>query len=350
MKKYYILLLSLFASLLIYSQPSVDKLIRQGVSLHDRGLYKDAIDCYRKALEINPSSISAIYETSLSYLQLKEYDNAIKYSTRAINANFQPLLMDAYIVKSSALAQTDKLDQSIQLLNEALERCGDSYLLHFNLGLSYFNRMNNRLAIHHLRKAIEIDATHSSAFLLYAYALNDSGKWVQSFYAFQFFLFLEPNTNRSADAFSEMYEILTTQRTENSDDLLSEDGIDRAAIYKLLQKIQPLNNAPEEQYKFFEEASKTIFLTASHMQNDKQGGLLWYFFVPTYEEILESGYFDVYCRYISVAYFPESLEWWNNNSNKEKVDKFIEWFEYGQGYESESGGEDLLEGDDSDLE
>ncbi len=343
MKKY-ILILGLLLSISIYSQTSTDKLIRQGVSLHDKGQYKEAIEIYKKVLEANPSSMPAIYEMSLSYLHLKNYDEALKYSTRVINANYQPLLMDAYIVKSTALAETNKIDQSIQLLKDAVERCGDSYLLHFNLGLSYFNKQNNIGAIHHLRKAIEIDATHPSAFLLYAYALNDSGKWVQSFYAFHFFLFLEPNTERSKDAFNEMYEILMAKRSGDSNELLSEEGVDREAIYDIVQKMQPKSTDTKDQYKFFEDASKAIFLTLSSQQNDTQGGLLWYFFVPTYDEIIGSGYFDAYCRYVSVAYFSESLEWWNNN--KERVDNFIEWFENGQDFES---GEEILEGDDSDL-
>lgn len=342
MKTYFIILGLLFSTLL-YSQTTTDKLIRQGVSLHDKGKYKEAIECYKKVLETNPASMPAIYEMSLSYLRLKNYDEAMKYSTRVINANYQPLLMDAYIVKSTALAESNKIDQSIQLLHEAIERCGDSYLLHFNLGLSYFNRQNNRLAIHHLRKAIEIDATHSSAFLLYAYALNDSGKWVQSIYAFHFFLFLEPNTERSKDAFSEMYDILMAERANDSPDLIPEEGVDRASIYEVIREIRPKTTDPKDQYRYFENASKIIFLSLSHKQNDNLSGLLWYFFVPTYEEILNSGYFDAYCRYVSVAYFPESLDWWNNN--KEKVDNFIEWFENGQGYSDE----EELEGDDSDL-
>lgn len=344
--KRYIFILGLLFSTLTYSQTSTDKLIREGVSLHDKGRYKEAIDCYKKVLDTNPSSMPAIYEMSLSYLYLKNYDEALKYSTKVINANYQPLLMDAYIVKSTALAETDKIDQSIRLLNEAIGRCGDSYLLHFNLGLSYFNKQNNRLAIHHLRKAIEIDATHPSAFLLYAYALNDSGHWVQSFYAFHFFLFLEPNTERSKDAFGEMYDILTTKRDIDVDDPTSEDGVNRGSIYEVIKGMQPKSNTPQDQYNFFEQASKAVFVSLSHQQSDDQSGLLWYFFVPTYEEIIGSGYFDVYCRYVSVAYFPESLEWWNNN--KDKVDNFIDWFENGQGSSGEE--DDLLEGDDSDID
>lgn len=334
----------LLTTLTTYAQPSSDKLIRQGVALHDKGRYKDAIACYEEALKVNPKSMSAVYEMSLSYLHLKDYDKAIRNSTKVIAANFRPLLMDAYIVKSSALAKQNKINDAITLLNEALEKCGDEYLLHFNLGLSYFNNKNNRMAVQHLRKAIEIDATHASAFLLYAYALNDLEQWVQSFYSFHFFLLLEPNTERSRDAFSEMYDIINAKIDDGSSKLGLEEGIDRKKLYDQLHAKKTGATDNVSQYNFFVEASKLIFFNVGQMQNDSQSGLLWFFFVPTYEEILGSGHFETYCRYVSVAYFPESLSWWE--SNKPQVDNFIEWFEHGQG----SMDDEVSYGDDSDLE
>ncbi|MDR1881752.1 MAG: tetratricopeptide repeat protein [Prevotella sp.] len=339
-----IILFLLFATLTIHAQPSSEKLIRQGVSLHDKGRYKEAIDCYEKALKINPTSMSAIYEMSLSYLQLKDYDKAIRNSMKVITANFQPLLVDAYIVKGAALAHQYKTDDALKTLNEALEKCGDEYLLHFNLGLCYFNNKDNRMAVHHLRKAIEIDATHSSAFLLYAYALNDLGRWIQSFYAFHFFLLLEPNTERSKDAFGEMFDIINAKIDSGSEKLSPEDGVDRKYLYNAIQKNKTGATDDISQYIFFVESSKVIFFTLAQMYNDSQNGLLWYFFVPTYEEILGSGHFDAYCRYVSVAYFSESLKWWEDN--RTDVDNFIEWFENGQGEVDEEAGY----GDDSDPE
>lgn len=326
-----------------YGQKSSEKLIREGVSLHDKGRYKDAITYYKQALEVNPTSMSATYEMSLSYLYLKDYDNAIKYSTKVIDAGFQPLMVDAYIVKSSALGETNKVDKSIQLLNEALVRCGDEYLLYFNLGLSYFNKKETNQAIVNLRKAIELDATRSSAFLLYAYALSDAKQWIQSFYSFHFFLLLEPNTARSKDAFDEMYSLITSEYNENSEELEPEDSINRKLLYKALRSMQPKTESDVDKFAFFTDASKMIFFTLGQMQNDIQSGLLWNFFVPTYDEILGSGHFDTYCHYISVSYFPQSLEWWNNNN--EKVNDFIEWFENGQ-----VSADEAEIGDDSDVD
>lgn len=348
MKRILLVCILFLTVIIVQAQPSSEKLIRQGVSLHDKGRYADAIECYKQALKINSSSMSATYEMSLSYLGLKEFNNAIKYSTIVINNDFQPLLMDAYIVKSTALAEMDKLDESIKLLNEALVRCGDEYLLHFNLGLSYFNKKDNKNAITHLQKAIEIDATHPSTFLMYAYALNDSGRWVNSLYSFHFFLLLEPNTKRSKEAFSEMYDILSMKLPNNSPSLLPEDGVDRKLLYESIQKLKPIAQDSLSQYKFFEEASKQVFFMLSQLQTDSRSGLLWDFFVPVYDEILSSNFFDVYCHYVSVAYFPQSLEWWNNN--KDKVDNFIEWFETGQGQISEMDEESIDDSVNSDLE
>lgn len=343
MKYGLIIIFLLFTTLTINAQSS-EKLIREGVALHDKGRYKQAIQCYEQALKVNPSSMSAVYEMSLSYLHLNDYEKAIRNSTKVISANFRPLLMDAYIVKSTALANQNKMNEAIKSLNEALDICGDEYLLHFNLGLSYFKNKDNRLAINHLRKAIEIDATHPSAFLLYGYALSDIGRWAQSFYAFHFFLLLEPNTERSKDAFGEMMDLINANLDNEPEKLTYEEGVDRKYIYEEIQKQKTLATDSASQYQYFVNASKVIFYSLGQLQDDTQNGLLWYFFVPTYEEILGSGHFETYCRYVSVSYFSESLKWWEDN--KTEVDNFIEWFEHGQGSIDEEG--DF--GDDSDLE
>jgi len=353
MQNYILLIAFSLFTICAYPQATSEKLIRKGVSLHDRGKYNEAINYYQQALKVNPTSMSATYEMALSYLHLKNYNEALKYSTKVINANFQPLLVDAYCVKSTALAELNRIDDAIKLLNEAVSRCGDEYLLHYNLGLSHFKKKNLASATVHLEKAIEIDATHGSAFLLYAYTLGDSGQWIKSFLSFHFFLLLEPNTERSKDAFSEMYDIITTVQDPNSPRLLPEQGIDRKKLYEYIQSHKPTVNDPEAQFSFFEDVTKKIILYLTQIQDDSRKGLIWDFFVPIYGEILSSGHIDTYCRYISVSYFPASLEWWNKNS--EKVDNFIAWFEEGQG-EGESGeigGESELEedfGDDSEEE
>lgn len=337
----YISLFFLLATALV-AQPSSDKLIRQGASFHDKGRYTEAISCYQQALKANPSSMSAVYEMSLSYLKMEDYNNAIKYSTQVINVGFKPLLVDAYVVKGTALAAQNKLDEAITLFSQGIAECGGEYLLHYNMGLSYYNKGNTNLALSHLRKAIEKDATHAGAFLAYAYALNDAGNWIQSFYSFHFFLLLEPNTKRSAEAFEEMYQILDAKLGDLDAKLNVQDGVNRKELYQKIQQHRPQLTTRAAKYKFFESGSKEIFTYLSSMSRVGRVGVMWEFFVPVYAEMLESGHFDTYCRYVSVAYFPESLQWWS--SNQESVDNFIEWFEHGQSPDLEEDA--YFEGDE----
>lgn len=310
------------------AQLSSDKLIKQGIALHDQKKYMEAISCYQQALKVNPSSISAVYEMSLSYLKMKDYDNAIIRSTQVINMDFKPILVDAYVVKGTALAAQDKLKEAIELFKQAIETCGDEYLLHYNLGLSYYNMKDMEQAAVHLRKALEIDNTHSETYLLYAYALNDINRWVESFYSFHFFLLLEPNTQRSVEVFLELYNLLDQKLSDDDKRLTEGEGIDRKALYNEIQKNKTKNTDLASRYKFFEDATKTVFSELSKKKNTDTRSFLWTFFVPIYAEILDSGHFHTYCRYISASCFPESHTWWE--TNKEAVDNFIDWFEYGE--------------------
>lgn len=349
MKRTLISLLLFILPFLVYSQSESDKLIKEGVSLHDQGKYMEAISYYQKALKLNPASMSAVYEMSLSYLKMEDYVNAIKNSTQVINVGYAPLLVDAYVVKGTALAAQKKLNEAINLFNEGVTKCGNDYLLHYNLGLCYYNSKNINMALLNLRKAIELDTTHPAAFLLYAYALNDANLWVQSFYSFHFFLLLEPNTQRSKDAFGEMLVLINRKLNEDDIRLSQLDELDKRGIYNKIQSLKPQTSDQKSQYNFFVAASKEIFSSLNTSKPSNGKGVFWEFFVPTFGEIVESGHLDTYCRYISVAYFKESLDWWE--TNKTEVDNFIEWFEQGKSPDADadefgSEGEEYIEGDE----
>lgn len=342
MKRVISLVLLFILTTLMYGQKTSDQLIKQGVALHDQGKYMEAISTYQQALKANPSSMSAVYEMSLSYLKMEDYTNAIKHSTQVINVGFKPLLVDAYVVKGTALAAQNKLNEAIDLFNEAIRTCGSEYLLHYNLGLCYYNNKNTNMALLSLRKAIELDNTHAGAFLLYAYSLNDAHLWIQSFYSFHFFLLLEPNTKRSNEAFKEMYGLLTNKLNENDVRLDKLDELDKRGIYNKIQKLKPQATDAVSQYNYFVAASREIFTTMNNSIPKDSQSLFWTFFVPVFGEIVESEHFETYCRYVSVAYFKESLEWWE--TNKKEVDDFIEWFEQGKSpdadadeYEADNG-------------
>lgn len=336
---------------------SIDDLIMEGVALHDEGNYKEAVVTYQQALAMDPNSILAAYEVSLSYLALEDYQNALKYSTTVINSNNKELLAGAYAAKSEALVGMNKVDDAISLLQEGLVKHGDEYLLHFNLALHYYKKNDNNKTLEHVKKAIDLDKTHSGAFLLNAYALKDSGLWVQSLLSYQMFLLLEPDSKRSKSAFEEMLNTMLIRSDEkpvkrsfvqqqmmrNQPDsvinsakippLTIEEGLDRNLVYQAITStFDSLKRTPEEENEFtvFKTVNKNIMkvlVAESSKGGIEKSSVFWTFYIPFFSHIIESNYYDTFCRYISVSYIPESLEWWQQNPGD--AVNFVIWFEKG---------------------
>lgn len=357
MKKYIILLF--FFNIVFFSikaqKNNVESLIKEGVQLHEAGKCNDAIKKYKEALKIEPNSLQVKYEMALTYLDLKDYRNASKLSTEIINSNDKALSVGAYAVKSEALSEMNQVDNAITLLKEGLKKVGDNYLLHFNLAVNYYKNRDIENTLKHIKTAINLDKKHSGAFLLNAYALNDSGLWVQSLLSFQMFLLLEPDSRRSKNAFEEMIQTMrikptsekpversfiqqqlmrnqptNTPKRTDIPPLSTEDGLNRNLVYHAITTtVDSLDKTPEKEdlYTTFKIVNKSIIEVLKKENNGTKEGVFWTFYVPFFSEFIASEYYDTYTRYISVSYFPESLTWWNNNPKE--AQKFINWFEKG---------------------
>jgi tetratricopeptide (TPR) repeat protein len=286
---------------------------------------------------------------------LKDYENASKYSTQVINSNDKSLSVGAYAVKSEAMAEMKQIDNAIALLQEGLVKNGDSYLLHFNMALNYYKKGNIDKTLEHVSRAIELNKTYSGAFLLNAYAQRDKGLWVRSIYSFQMFLLLEPDSKRSKNAFEEMLQTMLVkpitekpversftqqQMMQNTPDstvqqeippLSTEEGLNRNFVYNAIKSTTDSLKAEKKDtdvYLAFVEVNKAILITLEKETGAVKSGSFWTFHYPFFKSILNSNHYETFCRYISVSYLPESLEWWENN--KAEAENFINWFEKGE--------------------
>lgn len=352
-----ILSVTLLFTLTVYGQnqdPRVDELISEGVELHDEGNYEEAIDRYLEALELDSTSVLANYELSLSYLALRDFENTLLHSSWVINSSNEQLCSGAYAAKSEALAGLDRVDEAIALLREGLEKWEDEYLLHFNMALNYYKKGNTDKTLEHLKRAIDLNKTHSGAFLLNAYSLNDKGLWIQSILSFQMFLLLEPDSRRSKNAFEEM---LQTMRIKKQDEpiersftqlqmtrgdtvnrpnpgtsslLSSQSSLDHSSVHRVITStIDSLKavDATMDEFTIFKTVNKAFISELEKESMDNKEGILWTFYVPVFSLISNSNYYDTFCRYISVSYYPESLEWWQQNPDA--AVNFVIWFEKG---------------------
>jgi hypothetical protein len=351
MKHIYTLLIFLIAFLsnIKAQQANIQDLIQSGIELHSEGEFQKAIEKYNEALQIDSTSILALYEISLSHLALENYENAIKFSTRVLESGNQMLSVGVYAVKSEALAAMDRIDEAVQLLENGLREHPNEYTLHFNLALNYYKKNNLDKTLYHVGRAIDLDKSHSEAFLLNAYVLNDKEQWVKSILSFQMFLLLDPDSRHSRAAFDELLRTMhiripgedTTQRPLDRILPLSvENGADRSLILKAIAtSIDSLKITSQEEDLFmvFKTVNREIIRLLDEENDGSESKMdkFWTFYVPFFTHIVNSEYYETYCRYISVSFFPESLEWWHDNP--EEAENFVIWFEEGDEDEDENG-------------
>lgn len=353
MRKYIVIILLLLVTTVgVFAQQStVELLIKEGIELHDSAQYVPAIEKFESALKINPNSNLALYELSLSYLKLKEYDKTLEYSTKVINSNDRALLVGAYAVKSEALAETGAIDTAIEVLKEGLEKNGESYMMHFNLALNYYKKNDLDKTLEHVSRAIELDKTFSGAFLLHAYVQRDMGRWIRSIYSFQMFLLLEPDSRRSQNAFTEMLQVMHIKKTteepversfiqmqmmKNKQQQAEEPvphapGLNGDAVYNAIQstlETLPAVENEETTFRAFMAVNRAILETIGKEDEELDADGFWTFYYPFFMSMLKSNYYETFCRYISVSYFTESLQWWEENETEAK--NFINWFEMGE--------------------
>ena len=340
----------------IHSQNNqVQALIKEGIELHDSAQYVQAVEKFESALQINPKSSLAMYELALTHLELKNFDKTLEYSTKVINAGDSNLMVGAYSVKSQALTESGKIDTAIELLKEGLEKNGESYMLHFNLALDYYKKNDSEKSLEHVTRAIQLDKTFSGAFLLNAYLQRDKGMWVRSVFSFQMFLLLEPDSRRSHDAFSEMLQAMfiksveeepvgrsfvqmqldkgASHNTTTKTPLMANQELNRKDIYEAIEDtLESLDLEYEtDTFEVFMLINETIINSLSAddaIDESDRDDNFWSFYYPFFSSIHDSKYYEAFCRYISVSYYPESLQWWEENSEEAK--SFVNWFEKGE--------------------
>jgi len=209
-------------------QSDVEALIEQGINFHDKGDFEEAIDLYNQALALDTSSTLAMYELSLSYFTMGNYEESIRYADMVLERGNEYALF-AYVNKGSSLDLIGKTEESIALFEEAIEKTEGHYLLYYNLALNHYKVGALVAAESAAKGAIDLNSSHPTSHLLLANIHNQLGNKTQSILSSHFFLFLEPNTDRSKEVFDMIKGNMSdnvTQAEDGSNDVEIELTID----------------------------------------------------------------------------------------------------------------------------
>jgi tetratricopeptide (TPR) repeat protein len=112
-----------------------------------QGLWDEAIDAYRKAIEINPGNPQTHYDLGFCLYKKEMLDEATEEFKTAIalNAGF----VSAYQALGGVYAQKKMVEKAIPLFKKALELSPNDRTVHWNLAEAYSEINKNILAADH---------------------------------------------------------------------------------------------------------------------------------------------------------------------------------------------------------
>jgi Tfp pilus assembly protein PilF len=327
-------LLMVMLSVTAFSQ-SVEDFIKQGIELHDNGEYDKAIQIYQQALEINPKSSLAHYEIALTYQTLEDYQNALKHSKHSLELDGNNRA--AYVIMGSALDDLGRPGEAVEAFEKCLKKFGGHYLVHYNLALTHFRLKQYEAAEKNLLKGISLNPSHASSHLLMANLKKDTGNKTQSVLGYYYFLLIEPNTERSKEAYTNLQAEMKANVTVDKNDpnhitvTLDPKGGSTQMMIALMQAAKNVEEVKERnkdktQGELFVEDSQMLFgLTGGEKVKKKDRNLWNRMYAPLFSNIAKTDHIHAFCYYISQSSSEESVLWLKNN--KGRLDQFGLWLD-----------------------
>lgn len=184
-------------------------LTKEGIELSNAKSYNAAIDKYKAALALEPGSPSANYQMGFALNNIGKGSDALPFLQKAAEAGGSTILTSsAYELMGNIYDQTSQPQQAIANYQKGLMADSTSYSLNYNLGLAYFRNRQYAEAEHSAVAALKLNPSHAGSMRLYALVTFHQDNRAAALLGFCCFLWLEPNTAKSAEAYGNIRHIL----------------------------------------------------------------------------------------------------------------------------------------------
>lgn len=145
----------------------------KGMALSSTRRYKEAIECYDKAIEIDPDDEWAWHNKGLALSDLGIYDEAIQCYNKAIDIDKD--FVDAWTDKGGALFTLARYDEANECYDKAINIDPNDVVARINKGNTLLARAQYDEALVCYDKAIELDKELEWASTSIVWAWNNKG-------------------------------------------------------------------------------------------------------------------------------------------------------------------------------
>jgi tetratricopeptide (TPR) repeat protein len=343
---------------------SFQKWIADGIALHDKGKFAEALRKFQIVLKTNSNHPTANYEAANSCAALHRYDDAITYANKVIQ-NPDADVPDAFVLKGNVLDMTGKVAQAIETYELGIHQYPYNHLLHFNLAVAQWGEKAYQIAENELITAIKIRPNHAGSHLVLGLLNRDRGNRVKSILSLYNFLLLEPEGKRAESAFKTLEALTTHDDNEvqfNQNDKLSismqslpdesddfrsvelawavskaiekkeakKDSIDSKDIDNQVVAEEGTHSKKPHSYydgdeltRFATENEK-LFQLLSDLKDGKKG-FYWEFYVDFFDDLYKKRHTETLSYFVSLTKKENKIMDWLR-SNPQKVEALSDWY------------------------
>ncbi|WP_280748343.1 tetratricopeptide repeat protein [Parabacteroides sp. PF5-9] len=311
MRKFFLFFVFIVSVTAAFAQEErVEELINRGIAYHDAKEYDKAIELYREALRLDPYSAEAMYELSLSLLEIQDYVAAIEYCDKLIDRDDKYAIL-SYNTKGSCLNYQGRTSEAIDVFLKGIKKEDSFYLLYFNLGLAYYANENYQQAKDAFVNALDLNPQHAGSHLNLGRTMWSLDRRIESLLSLYYFLLIEPNTDRSEWA----YHALQEQFLKNG---LSKSQFGAAdVLYSTYLSAEGSDN--ESEMDLFIRNTDAFFSVLNEInlrKNPRGENVWWSFYTDFFKELSSLKYTEVFCHYISLSVSDLEEEWLKRNNDQ----------------------------------
>lgn len=179
---------------------SANQYLKEGMELHGKNQYDEAIELYSKIHTADPMYNIAQFEIINSMIANGKYEDALKLSTKLYDENIHEHFPTLLSIHGIALSENNKLDKALKIFDEALEINPVSTHLLFNKAIVYVKQNKKQEALDLYKKIIDIDPTHTSVLYNLGILALEDGKIVEGSLSLMTYLLFEPYSYQSKNA------------------------------------------------------------------------------------------------------------------------------------------------------
>ncbi len=162
-----------------------------GLSLHAQGKDEEAIECYHKAMKIDPNDAFVHNNLGLSLSTQGKDEEAIKYYRKAIEIEPNNATMHGNLGYS--LSIQGSYAEATECYQKAIEIDPHDAMTYGNFGISLHAQGDNAEAIKYYRKAIEIDPNYATFYSNLGFGLAALGEHTAAIECYRKAIELDPN-------------------------------------------------------------------------------------------------------------------------------------------------------------